>query len=246
MGLIRYSRTSNFAIDYHRTNRRCGTNALVGCQRPFRYKACRSAMIDRGELCAIGRRGLSQLYLRSHGRCMRSTECSYLGWSWTCPGALRTAVVADAIDDSRVVDDHVALVDVCDMHAAEVIDGAVVGELVAMPVAALVAHAHIAEAIIHAAIEADIASPISDVISIAAAHKAPVARRPECALIRGCAPRSGNPVVAGRRPGPIAWRPKIARLRNRRLFVSRQRRRGLRRVILGSVVVARFAVVGIV
>jgi hypothetical protein len=92
--------------------------------------------------------------------------------------ALRAAVEADAIVHVGSVDYDVALVDVRDMHTAEVVDDAVISELIAVPVASLVADANVAESIVHAAIEADVSAPIADMEAIAAAIESPVARGP--------------------------------------------------------------------
>jgi hypothetical protein len=175
MRLVWGSWAASFTIDYHWTNRRSGANALV-CHQRFRLdKTSRPAVIDRGELGAIGC-GISRQFLLSpHRRRMWSAPGSNLSRRWPHADALRSAVVAHAVVDHRPVDDHIALINVGDMHAAEVVDGAVVCKFVAVPVAALVAHADVAEAVIHAAVETDIASPVAAMESITPAHKAPVA-----------------------------------------------------------------------
>src|SRR6516164_7867302 len=65
--------------------------------------------------------------------------------------AAGTAIVAHVGD---VVDDDGLVVDVGDLHVRDVVDGAVVKERAAAPIAALVAFAGIAEAIGYAAVEA--------------------------------------------------------------------------------------------
>ena len=174
---------------------------------------------------------------------MRGAVGCYLSRSRAHPDSLRAAVVAHTVVHVGPVDDHVALINISDMHAAEVIDGTVVSEVVAMPVAALVADAHVAEAIIHAAVEADVATPVTAVESIAAADKTPVAGCPERALIGRLSPCAGNPVIARRCPSPVAGRPEVSRFGDGRLLIIRQRRRRLRRVVDRSVVVAGIAVV---
>jgi hypothetical protein len=122
---------------------------------------------------------------------------------------LRTAVVAGVvvIDDGGVVDHHFALVHIRDVYIADVGHGAVVVEVIVVPVSALVSAAYIAKAIVHAAIKADIAAPISMIKTITATKVAPVARRPERALVRRLRPGTRNPVITLRRIGPVARCP---------------------------------------
>jgi hypothetical protein len=62
-----------------------------------------------------------------------------------------------------------------DVH---VVDGAVVAEVAAVPVSALIAEAGIAEAVVDATIESDVPSPIATVEAIAATRVSPIAGRP--------------------------------------------------------------------
>jgi hypothetical protein len=156
---------------------------------------------------------------------------------------MRSAVVADAVIDDGAVDDYGAFVNVGDVDAAEVIDGAVVGEIISMPVSALIANADISKAVIHSAIEADVAAPIAVVEAIASTDEAPVGRRPQCALVGRPDPGSWNPVIAAGTPAPVARSPEIARLRNGRLLIIRKRRRRLLRVVCWRGIVVGVAVV---
>ena len=61
----------------------------------------------------------------------------------------------------------------------DVIDGAVVVEVVTSPVSAGVAGANVAESVIHAAVEADVRSPITGMPEISAFMPSPIAGRPE-------------------------------------------------------------------
>ena len=90
---------------------------------------------------------------------------------------MRTAVVADAVyidvvDDSLVV--HV--VNSVDVY---VIDRAIVVEIAAAPVSAVIAVAWIAEAVINAAVESDGRSPETGVPVIQSSRKAPIAGCPK-------------------------------------------------------------------
>lgn len=218
---------------------------MIGGQRFGGHKGSRPSVIYSGKLGAIGGCGSSQLNLSAHRRGVRSAEGCDLSRCGPYTNALRAAVVADAILNDGPVDDDIALVDIGDVDAADVVNGAVVGELIAVPVAALVADADIAKAVIDSAVEADVTAPVSAMETVAVVDEAPVSRRPKRALIGRCAPRSGNPVVAGWRIAPIAGGPEITGLWDGRLLVFRERRRRLRCVILRGVVVAGFAVIGV-
>src|SRR6516225_6281053 len=77
----------------------------------------------------------------------------------------------NVIDDGLVVD-----VNVCDSH---VVHGAVVVEMAVSPIATIVAVAKVAEAIVHAAVETYVLSPVARVPHIHATSPPPVSRSPE-------------------------------------------------------------------
>ena len=93
-------------------------------------------------------------------------------------GSPTSATIEADASYSRIVDDGF-VVDVRDVDAAEIIHGPVVSEDAVSPIAALIARTHIAEAIIDAAIESDMRSPISGVPNIEAVPPAPITRGPE-------------------------------------------------------------------
>jgi hypothetical protein len=200
-------------------------------------------MVDCGKLGSVASRSPSQLCLRPHRSRVRSTVGGYFRARWPRSNAMRPAVVADAVVDDGAVDDYGAVVDVGDVDAAEVVDGAVVGEVISMPVSALIANAGVAEAVVHPAIEADVPAPITVIEAIASTDEAPVGRRPQCSLIGRCNPRSWNPVVTASAPAPVARSPEIARLRNGWLLILRERRGrllcvlGRRGIVVGITVV---------
>src|SRR5215467_1419732 len=138
----------------------------------------------------------------------------------------RAAGAAIVAHVGGVVDDDGFVVDIVDLHVRDVVDGAVVKESAAAPIAALVAFAGIAEAIGYAAVEADFWAPIAFVKRIDAVVPAPVSRRPQQLRLRRQYPRARHPVIAGIViPGPIAGRPDVPRRRDWRLVVNRQWRR---------------------
>src|SRR5580658_7224788 len=99
------------------------------------------------------------------------------GLAHNAAGAVEAGVVH--VDDGVALNHGAVDVDVGDVNAAEVGAGAVVGEDSAAPLTAKEADAAVAEAIIDAAVEADVWAPVASVPSIEAAGEAPVARRPE-------------------------------------------------------------------
>src|SRR6202044_3401604 len=81
------------------------------------------------------------------------------------------------------------------------------------------------EAVVNAAIEADVGSPIASVPGIYAATPTPVTRSPEQADARRCDPNARYPVVASGTVRPVSRRPHVALNRARRLFVNGNGRR---------------------
>jgi hypothetical protein len=138
-------------------------------------------------------------------------------------GTAGTAIIAHV---GRVVDDDGLVVDVGDRRVRDVVDGAVVEESAAAPIATLVADAGIAVAIRDAPVEADFRPPIAFMKGIDAVVPAPISWRPQQLRFRRQRPRARYPVIARIViPGPIAGRPDVAWGRDRRLIVNRQRRR---------------------
>jgi hypothetical protein len=129
------------------------------------------------------------------------------------------------VDDRVGVDDGSVDVDVGDDGLIHAHDRGVIGKLVSAPLAAGKADAHIAEAVIHAAVVADVGTPVALVKSVVAALPAPVGGRPQRTLIGSGHPGTGNPEVAIVAPGPIAGGPQQVGLRAEWLFIDRQDRR---------------------
>ena len=131
------------------------------------------------------------------------------------------------IHDCRLFDDRCVDVDIGHRGAIHVNNRGVIGECAAIPRAARKADAHVAAAVVHAAVEADVRSPITGMEAITTASKAPVAWSPEGADIRSRHPRAGNPVVAKEAVVPVSRRPDQIRLRAGWLHIDWQRRRGV-------------------
>ncbi len=127
----------------------------------------------------------------------------------------RAAIVADAVD--RDVVDHRLVVHIGNMDVGDVVDRPVVIELVSLPAAALVAVTGIAIAVVDAAVEPDVRSPVAAMEAIPARGEHPVAGGPEEADAGRRDPGAGHPVIAPAAPGPVAGGPDIAIGRDRRL-----------------------------
>jgi hypothetical protein len=133
---------------------------------------------------------------------------------------------AAVITHSHVSDvRYSVVVNVVDDGGVHVIDAAIVVELIAAPIAAFVAAAHVAETIVHSAIEADVRAPVAVIPVIAVARVAPVRRSPKRTNIGRDNPDAGNPIVSGLRVAPIAGRPQVIWAGSGWLAVFRQRGR---------------------
>ncbi len=198
---------------------------LMRCERarPRRRRDRRVAVIHRRAKCFVAARQRLMLHLGGDGRRMALVGEAHFLFGRARGDAAR-AVVAHA---RHVVVHHDRLVvDVGDVDVGDVIDLAVVVEPMRAPITADIADADVAEAVVDAAVVADVHAPVAGVEDVGAARPAPVARRPQRAGVRRHDPGAGNPVVAADRIiGPVARRPDIARRRNRRLYVHRQRGR---------------------
>jgi hypothetical protein len=138
-------------------------------------------------------------------------------------GSTRSAVVTHTGFAALIIA-HGVVVDVLRPRAVHIIEGAVVVEMAAAPVAALVTVADVAKAVIDTAIVADVLAPVAGVKPVGIIPVAPVAWGPESAFVRSLHPRAGHPGIAVSTPGPVSGRPDIAVAGNRRLIVVGQGR----------------------
>src|ERR1700732_1287699 len=132
------------------------------------------------------------------------------------------AVEAGAVHHGRVVDHGAVDVDVAHHGLVHVHDCGVVGKGAASPLAADEADAAVTEAVVNAAVESDVRTPVAGVPYVKAAAEAPVAGCPKHAHTRRSYPYAGNPVVTDRAVGPVSRRPEVAVVWTRRLFVNRE------------------------
>jgi len=183
----------------------------------------RTALVDVVELLTVLRGFALVLNLGGHGRNARPAHgCDLSRLRANCDSTA-TAVVGDA---SVVVDDNCAVVDVGDVDI-DAVDGAVVVEVVAVPVAAVITDAGVAEAVVNAAVEADVRAPEAAMEAPAVAVPAPVAGGPEGTVVGWSTPCAGDPVVAGGSPVPVAGGPEIVGRGGDGLFVDGERWRRL-------------------
>ncbi len=166
------------------------------------------------------------LNLRGHGRNTGAAIGCDLGRLWAYVDAATATVVGDAVD-GRVVHDDCAVVDVRDPRDIDVVDGAVVVEVMTLPVATVIAVTGIAIAIVNSAVEADVRTPEAAMQDVAATEEAPVGGSPKCTVEGRSAPCAGNPVVADGCICPVAGGPEIVGRGGLGLLVDGKRRRGL-------------------
>ena len=202
----------------------CGGRMLKGCLG-------RMSLVLAEELLTVLSSLLVKLSLLRHRTCVPFAHRLGLCQGGPEINAAAATVVAHTV---VVVDDYIAVVDVMDVDFVDAIDGAVVEEVVAVPVAALIAVAAVSESVVDAAIEADVRAPVSAMEEIAAAEEAPVRRRPERADV-GCSyPDAGNPVITSGRVAPVAGSPEVIGCWSGRLLVLGQRRRRLSSLFCGG------------
>ena len=195
------------AVDLPRTTAWVGTtNSGLCSDRPGSRDQSGAALVHVVELLAILRGLALVLDLGGHRRSAGPAEGRDLCRPWPYVNAAATAVIGDP---RPVIDDHVAVVNMSDVDDVHPVDGAVVVEVVAVPITAIVAISGVAEAVVYAAIEADMQTPVATIETPAVVVPAPVSGRPKRSVVGRGAPRPGNPVIACWRPIPVTWSPDI-------------------------------------
>jgi hypothetical protein len=124
------------------------------------------------------------------------------------PYAARTASIGymAIIHDRRVANDR--FVDVSVMEpSAHMHDCRVVEEVATTPFSACEADTHIAKAIVHAAVIADVRSPIALMEEVCSAFKTPISRSPQIARLGSRHPCAWYPVIAVFAIGPVPGSP---------------------------------------
>jgi hypothetical protein len=215
------SRT-NFGLSRAVSRSGAGESRLRG-DRPGGCDDGWAASVDVVELLAVLCCFALVLDLSGHGRDSGTAHGFDFGWPRSVSDAASASVVGDA---GVVVDDDRTVVDVGDTRV-DAVNGAIVVEVIAVPVAAVIADAGVSEAVVDAAVEADVRAPEATVKAPAVAIPAPVAGGPEGAIVGWSAPGAGDPVVAGGSPVPVAGGPDVVGRGGFRLLVDGQGRRGL-------------------
>src|ERR1039457_980036 len=164
------------------------------------------------------------LMLRLHGSWLGMVLLGCAHFTRRRPSA-RAGGTAIEADSGGVVDYDGLVVDVGDACFADVHDGAVVEEAATAPFPAFESDAAVPEPVIHAAIEADVPSPIAAMKEIDAIRPTPVPRSPEQTHGGRLDPSARHPVIAVRPPLPKPGRPHIALRRQGRLYIDGQRGR---------------------
>jgi len=123
------------------------------------------------------------LHLQGGGLNVPFASGRLLGCSGLRSDATGAAIVADVVHGGGVVD-YGLVVSVVDDGGVHVGHGAVVVEDPAIPVAAVVAVAAVTVAVVYAAVEADVLTPVAGVEGIDIAAPTPIARSPEIARTR--------------------------------------------------------------
>lgn len=143
--------------------------------------------------------------------------------------SIRPAVEARmrVIDDGRVVHDgrvHIRGMDDSRVHGYR---SRVVRERAATPLTAGEASSAVTKPIVHAAVKANLRSPIPVIKNVSSAVRvAPISRCPEISRLGSCDPCSRNPIIVTFAiPCPVPRRPHVVRLWTRRLYVNRKSRR---------------------
>jgi len=172
--------------------RRKGSGVHTRCARMLGLEICRFLM-------RLLRRGFFFRRRRRNRSVLASIEAGVIG--------------------GHVVGDDLFIIDVCDVRAADVVDGAIVEERTVIPAAALITGAAITKAVRNSAVKTDVRTPIALVEYIEAVYKPPISGRPEQARMRRRNPGTRHPVVIQIVPSPIPRRPHVTGRGKRRLIV---------------------------
>ncbi len=145
-----------------------------------------------------------------------------------CPGRAGVnstggAVIADMVHSAVVA--HSPVVNIVNVPDVHVVHRAVVVEGSMIPVSAFIADTTVAEAVVDAAVEADMGAPIPLIPSVGVAAPTPVTGSPEKANLGCHHPGTGHPEVAFISISPVAGRPQITFGGGHGLNVHRERGR---------------------
>jgi hypothetical protein len=197
---------------FHRRQCSCARNGcrvrrgrVVGSgQRAGRYQRLRTAMVHRRKLSTVACGLVHMLNLRRNRRYALLVQHREFG---RCRPNIESAGATGIAHSGSSVIRDVVVVDIVNDRGIHIVDGAVVVERTSVPIAALIAAAHITEPIIDTAIVANVRTPIPMAPEIAPANERPIRRRPERADVRSNDPCSRNPVITAGSVSPVTGSP---------------------------------------
>jgi hypothetical protein len=181
-------------------------------------------MVHRRQLRPISTRGPHELPLCSRSPSASIARCRRFRGGWPRPRPAASAVIADAVHRSRILDHRLAIHIVNDrcvhiIHRAVVVKGSVT------PIPSRVADPQIAEPVVDATVESDLRTPVAFIPHIHAIAPAPIARSPQSSDERRQYPCARHPIITVVAICPVAWRPDISFARTDGLRVDGQQRR---------------------
>src|SRR6266851_5631860 len=212
--IVGCSRTRGSGRDGAASGEYCGT---CGC------RDCGPALVCRCELRAIGACDVLVLDLQRGSCDVPFTIRRQFDGRRPRINSASAAIVADPVNVGIVVD-HGCAIGVVDVRDIYVVHAGVVEKAIVIPASAFVAETAVTEAVIHAAIKADVFTPVSAAPNVSAASPTPVPRSPQISNPRRYDPGSGNPVVVFVIivVGPVAGSPNVAIPGADRLLVNRK------------------------
>jgi hypothetical protein len=196
-------------------------NSGVEVRRAYCSRYWWTSLVHAREELTIVSRGLLVLSLNLQWSLVMLTLGNELSRGRPRRNSSVTAVVADAIDSCVVHDDRL-VVDIGHVGDVHIGHAAVVVEVTSAPLATVVAVAGIPEAVVDAAVEANVRPPIAAMEDVEPFVPSPPAGSPEHSH-GGDYPGARHPVVAVIIvPRPITRRPQIAGSGTDGLRINRQ------------------------
>jgi hypothetical protein len=193
--------------------------------RPCRGNHCGTPLIPRNELGGITPSCLLVLHLRRSRGDVALPLSGHLRRRRLSLDSARAPVVGHP----RHIDiiDYRFVVHITHVSNVYVVDGAVVIEVATVPITSVVSRTGVTESVVDATVESDLRSPVAGVPNVKPSSKAPVARCPKEARLRGDHPRARYPVVpvVVRAPRPVSRSPDVTGARTQGLRINRQNRR---------------------
>src|ERR1017187_10387844 len=166
---------------------------------------CRPPVVHGRQECMVGAGSVHMLGLQFHWRpVLLVCRCLFcLGRAGA--NSTRAAVIADMVHGGVI--DHGLVVNIVNVRGVHVIHRAVVAEGSVIPISAFIADTTIAEAVVDAAVEADMRAPIAFIPGVGVAAPTPIPGSPEEANFGSHDPGTRHPEVAIITIAPVAGCP---------------------------------------